>query len=104
MRVDRVTNTASPLEPAKPGRAGQTETATYTANDASAVPGAYSTTDKVSLINQSRLRTLAAQVLAQPEVRQSKVEPLQQAIINGEFSIPPIEVADALLSEYDAQG
>jgi flagellar biosynthesis anti-sigma factor FlgM len=102
MRINSVKITLEPLEVGKPGRAGQRATAINAASGNSASNPCMA--DRASfLFDQSRVQTLAAQVLAQPEIRQSKVEPLQEAISNGEFSIPPSQVADALLSEYRAQ-
>jgi flagellar biosynthesis anti-sigma factor FlgM len=48
--------------------------------------------------DQTRVESLEAQVLAQPEIREAKVRWLQQAIGNGEYSVPASQVADALVS------
>jgi flagellar biosynthesis anti-sigma factor FlgM len=45
------------------------------------------------------VQSLGAQVLAQPEIRGAKVEALQEAIGKGEYSVPPSQVADALVSD-----
>ena len=37
---------------------------------------------------------------AVPEIREAKVQSLQQAIGNGEYSVPASLVADALVSEH----
>jgi flagellar biosynthesis anti-sigma factor FlgM len=47
------------------------------------------------------VQSLEAHVLAQPEIREAKVQSLQQAIGNGEYSVPVSQVADALISELD---
>lgn len=52
--------------------------------------------------DQTRVQSLAAHVLAQPEIREAKVKSLQQAIGNGEYSVPAKQVADALVSELGA--
>jgi len=52
------------------------------------------------------VQSLEAQVLAQPEVRQAKVQSLQQAIGNGEYSVSAGQVAAAMASDLGvgAQG
>jgi flagellar biosynthesis anti-sigma factor FlgM len=50
--------------------------------------------------DQSRVRSLAAQVLAEPEIRQAKVQLLQQAIGNSQYSVSPGQIADALAKEF----
>jgi flagellar biosynthesis anti-sigma factor FlgM len=50
--------------------------------------------------DQSRVRSLAAQVLAEPEIRQSKVQLLQQAIGNSQYSVSPGQIAEALAKEF----
>jgi flagellar biosynthesis anti-sigma factor FlgM len=55
--------------------------------------------------DQARVQTLATQVLAQPDVREAKVQSLQQAIGNGEYSVSPAVIAEALAAEFGgAQG
>jgi len=49
--------------------------------------------------DQTRVQALEAQVLAQPEIRQAKVQALQQAIGNGEYSVSAGQVADAMASD-----
>ena len=49
--------------------------------------------------DQTRVQSLEAHVLAQPEIREAKVQSLQQAIGSGEYSVPASQVADALVSE-----
>ena len=53
-----------------------------------------------------RVQSLEAQVLAQPEVRQAKVQSLQQAIGNGEYSVSAGQIAAAMASDLGsgAQG
>jgi flagellar biosynthesis anti-sigma factor FlgM len=50
--------------------------------------------------DQTRVQSLEAHVLAQPEIREAKVQSLQQAIGKGEYSVPASLVADALVSEH----
>jgi flagellar biosynthesis anti-sigma factor FlgM len=49
--------------------------------------------------DQTRVQSLEAHVLAQPEIREAKVQSLRQAIGNGGYSVPASQVADALISE-----
>ena len=60
-------------------------------------------TDQTSFsFDQTRVQSLESQVLAQPEVRQAKVEALQQAIGKGEYSVSAGQVADAMASALGA--
>ena len=52
--------------------------------------------------DQTRVQSLEAQVLAQPEIRQAKVQSLQQAIGNGEYSVSAGQIADAMASDLGA--
>lgn len=98
MRIDLGTLGTQPPEQGKPGRAGQTDAAPSVASDSST---SGSTLDKTSFsFDQSRVQTLAAQALAQPEIREAKVQALQQAIGEGAYSVSPSLVAGALASEY----
>jgi flagellar biosynthesis anti-sigma factor FlgM len=49
--------------------------------------------------DQGRVQALAAQVLAQPEVRGAKVQALQQAITGGRYSVSSGQIADALAQD-----
>lgn len=99
MRIDVNNIAPEPPEQSRPGRAGQTDNAATAASN-TAGP------DKTSFsFDQTRVQILTAQVLAQPDVRDARVQSLQQSISNGEYSIPPSQIADALASEYGgAQG
>lgn len=95
MRVDLTKAGLELPEPSNAGRAGQT------ASDSG------SGTDQASLsFDQARVQSLETQVLAQPEIRQAKVEALRQAIGDGEYAVSPGQVADAMTSELSlgAQG
>ncbi len=97
MRIDLTTLGVEPPENGKTGRAAQTAgTGIVTGNAAN------STTDLDQdsfSFGRGRVQSLAAQVLAQPEVRGDKVEALQQAIGQGEYSVPPSQIADAMLND-----
>ncbi|MGA2353196.1 MAG: flagellar biosynthesis anti-sigma factor FlgM [Terriglobales bacterium] len=109
MRVDFTTFATEPPESGKPGRSGQTGTA-GAASTADAVEsgGSNSTASSTNAsaidqarfsFDQTRVQSLQAQVLAQPEVRATKVQALQTSIENGNYSVPPSQVADAIVSE-----
>ncbi len=93
MRVDFTTFGLEPPEKSNTGRAGQTGNAETGASSASGLDQTRFSFD------QTRVQSLEAQVLAQPEIREAKVQSLQQAIGNGEYSVPPSQVADAMVSE-----
>jgi flagellar biosynthesis anti-sigma factor FlgM len=93
MRVDFTSFGVEPPEKGTTGRAGQAAGAETGAASPAGV-------DQTSFsFDQTRVQSLEAQVLAQPEIRQAKVQSLQQAIGNGEYSVPPAQIADALMSE-----
>ncbi len=107
MRVDFATFGVEPPENSKPGRAGQAgngptgaaDNAASTAvsgNTSSSAPGIDQTRFS---FDQARVQSLQTQVLAQPEIREAKVQSLRQAIDNGEYSVPASHVADALVSD-----
>jgi flagellar biosynthesis anti-sigma factor FlgM len=109
MRVDFTTFAAEPSEPGKPGRSGQTGTAG--ASSANAVENSVTSNtpsnDDTSAVDQTRfsfdrarVQSLQEQVLAQPEVRAAKVQALQSSIDSGEYSVPPSQVAEAIVSEF----
>jgi flagellar biosynthesis anti-sigma factor FlgM len=49
--------------------------------------------------DQTRVKALATQVLAQPEVRQQKVDLLRQSIGKGEYAVSDNQVADAIIAD-----
>jgi flagellar biosynthesis anti-sigma factor FlgM len=99
MRVDFTTSGLEPPEKSTTGRAGHADhagTAAGAGTGASSISGV----DQTSFsFDQTRVQSLEAHVLAQPEIREAKVQSLQQAIGNGEYSVPASQVADALVSE-----
>jgi flagellar biosynthesis anti-sigma factor FlgM len=92
MKVDLRSYGLEPPERGKTGRAGQ-------AADAAAASRSSDTADQAQLSNQSRVRSLEAQVMALPEVRQPKVEALQQAIAKKEYAASSAQVADAIVRD-----
>ncbi len=101
MRVDLSTFGVEPPEKGTTGRAGQTGAAQTGASSTSgSTRGSTSGVDQTHFsFDQTRVQSLAARVLAQPEIREAKVQTLQQAIGRGEYSIPPGQIADALIGE-----
>ena len=100
MRVDFTSRGVEPPENGKTGRGGQTGASGTTASSASS---SASGPDQTRLsFDQTRVQALEAQVLAQPEIRQAKVEALQQAIGKGEYSVSAGQVADAMASDLGA--
>ena len=49
--------------------------------------------------SQTRVRALASQALAQPEVRQQRVDLLRQSLGKGEYSVSDTQVADAIIAD-----
>jgi flagellar biosynthesis anti-sigma factor FlgM len=49
--------------------------------------------------DQARVRALEGQVLAQPEVRQQRVELLRQSLGKGEYAVSDGQVAEAMLAD-----
>jgi flagellar biosynthesis anti-sigma factor FlgM len=101
MRVDFTTSGLEPPEKGTTGRAGHAEaTGTGTGTEAGAEASSISGVDQTRFsFDQTRVQSLEAHVLAQPEIREAKVQSLQQAIGSGEYSVPASQVADALVSE-----
>jgi flagellar biosynthesis anti-sigma factor FlgM len=77
----------------KTGRVGQTEAAGTGASSTAGLDQAHFSFD------QTQVQSLKTQILAQPELREAKVRALRHAIGNGEYSVPPGKLADALISE-----
>ena len=108
MRVDFTSLGVEPPENGKTGRAGQTGASGTTASSASGSTSSSASNGTSGLdqtrfsFDQARVQSLEAQVLAQPEIRQAKVQSLQQAIANGEYSVSAGQVADAMASALGA--
>ncbi|HKM46322.1 MAG TPA: flagellar biosynthesis anti-sigma factor FlgM [Terriglobales bacterium] len=107
MRVDLNTFGVEPPDRGTTGHAGQTGAARTEASDTTgSASGSTAGVDQARFsFDQTRVQTLAARVLAQPEIREAKVQALQQSIGKGDYSVPPSQIADALVSELGgAQG
>src|ERR1700692_4317138 len=88
------TNFAELPDSGKTNRAGQAGSSATTG--ASTATG----TDQTSFtFDPSRAETLAAQVIAEPEIRDAKVQSLQQAIGNQNYSASAGQIADSLASD-----
>jgi flagellar biosynthesis anti-sigma factor FlgM len=48
------------------------------------------------------VQTLEAAVLAQPEVREQKVDALRQAVGKGEYAVSDTQIADAISADFGA--
>jgi flagellar biosynthesis anti-sigma factor FlgM len=49
--------------------------------------------------DHTRVRALANQVLAQPEVRQQRVDLLRQSLGKGEYAVSDNQIADAIIAD-----
>jgi flagellar biosynthesis anti-sigma factor FlgM len=105
MRVDFTSRGVEPPENGKTGRGGQTGASGSTAssNLSSSSSSSALGLDQTRLsFDHIRVQSLEAQVLAQPEIRQAKVQSLQQAIASGEYSVSAGQIAAAMASDLGA--
>jgi flagellar biosynthesis anti-sigma factor FlgM len=106
MRVDLTTFGVEPPDNGKSGRAagttesvgGNTSTNTSGSSSASAATNAALDAARFSF-DHTRVQSLAAQALDQPEVREAKVQSLKQSIDKREYAVSPGQIADALASD-----
>jgi len=96
MRVDLRAYGLEPPEKGKTGRTGQTPPSEVQPGEAVALDQTRFSFD------QTRVQKLEAQVMAQPDIREAKVEALRQAIGKGEYAVDDGQVADALISDLAA--
>jgi len=96
MRVDFTRVGLEQPDPSKTSRSGQTGASETTQSGNAGEDNAHLSFD------QTRVQSLQASVLAQPEIREAKVQSLQRAIDRGEYSIPASQIADALVSEFSS--
>jgi flagellar biosynthesis anti-sigma factor FlgM len=97
MRVDLSTYGLGPPEDKKTQRAGQSLAAGQPASEAASLDQARFS------FGQARVKALEAQVLAQPDVREQKVELLRQALGKGEYAVSDSQVADAMIADLGAR-
>jgi len=99
MRVDLRSYGLEPPDKSKAGRAGQAPSSAASPGNAGAgVDQAQFTFD------QTRVQALEAQALAQPEIREPKVEALRQAIGKNEYAVSDRQIADAMVTELTGGG
>lgn len=96
MRVDLRTYGLDPPEEKKTGRTEQSPAAEQHGSEAAALDKARFSFD------HTRVKALEAEVLAQPEVRQQKVELLRQALGKGEYAVSEGQIADAIIADLAA--
>jgi flagellar biosynthesis anti-sigma factor FlgM len=93
MRVDLNQLATEPLQKSKPDRTRAAAAGGEHANEI-AIP------DQTHFsFDQSRVKSLASQALAHPEVRQQRVDLLRQSLGKGEYSISDSRVADAVIAD-----
>ena len=93
MRVDLLTQGPEPADNNKANRAGQR---TATPAQTSAAAG----TDQTHFsFHQARVQSLAAEVMAQPEIRGQKVEALQNLLVTGRYTVSDAQIAQAMVPE-----
>jgi flagellar biosynthesis anti-sigma factor FlgM len=91
MRIDLTNYGTEPVDSSKHDR---TRGAAAEHGGETAVP------DQTHLsFDQSRVRALESQALAQPEVRQQRVELLRQSLGKGEYSVSDNQLADAIIAD-----
>jgi flagellar biosynthesis anti-sigma factor FlgM len=95
MRVDLKNYGTESVESNKPDRA---RTAPSASEQAAADAPDYTHFS----FSAARVRALTSQVLAQPEVRQQRVDLLRQLVGKGEYSISDTQIADAIISDFSS--
>ena len=91
MRVDLTSYGTESVDKSKPERTR----AAVAAND----PGSQTTDQAHFSFDQARVQDLKNQVLAQPEVRQQRVELIRQSLGKGEYSVSDTQLADAIIAD-----
>lgn len=93
MRVDLRTQATEPADKSKTERARSAPASGEHGNNTAAL-------DQASFsFDQTRVKALESEVLAQPEVRQQKVDLLRQAVGKGEYAVSDGQVADAMFAD-----
>jgi flagellar biosynthesis anti-sigma factor FlgM len=96
MRVDLRTYGLGPPEEKTTERASTSRAAESTSNGAAGLDQARFS------FGQARVHALEAEVLAQPEVRQERVDLLRQALGKGEYAVSEGQIADAMIADLSA--
>ncbi len=93
MRVDLRTYGTEAADNGKTDRARATPASGEHGNETAALDQARFSFD------QTRVRALEGEVMAQPEVRQQRVELLRQSLGKGEYAVSDGQVAEAMLAD-----
>ncbi len=93
MRVDLRTYETESADNRKANRAQAAPASSERGNETAALDQTHFSFDR------TRVRALAGEVLAQPEVRQQRVELLRQSIGKGEYAVSDGQLADAILAD-----
>lgn len=93
MKVDAAKNGRDAVDDGKPDRNRLAAPASHCGSDKAAPDRARIAFD------QSLVQTLETQALAQPEVRQQRVDLLRQLLGKGEYSVSDTQLADAILAD-----
>jgi len=102
MRVDFTNLGLEPPDKGKPGRAGSSTAASPRVEQENAAPESTTGADRAQFsFHQLRVASLEARVQAAPEIRQYKVEPLQQAVASGQYKVDANQVAQAMATEFN---
>lgn len=96
MRVDLRSLGVTQADERKAERATKPQDAERPSSDAVSVDKARFSFD------QSRVSALTREVMAQPEVRQQRIELLRQAIGKGEYAVNDGQIADAIIADLNA--
>jgi flagellar biosynthesis anti-sigma factor FlgM len=92
MRVDLKTSGTEAADSGKTDRTRPTPATGGRGNETSAL-------DQTHFSFDTRVRALESEVMAQPEVRQQRVELLRQSLGKGEYLVSDGQVADAMLAD-----
>jgi len=93
MRVDLQTYGPEPPDNNKTSRAGQRTLAQGPTSDSARVDHARFSFDQV------RVQSLAAEVMAQPEIREQKVAALQTRLGKGGYTVSDAQISQAMVAE-----
>jgi flagellar biosynthesis anti-sigma factor FlgM len=93
MRVDSTNFGTGPVDGGKSERARPAPAASEHVNEA------VKSSDTHFSFSQTRVRALTQEVLAQPEVRQVRVDLLRQSLGKGEYSVSDTQIADAIIAD-----
>ncbi len=109
MRIDFTNLPVDASENSKPGRAGpgiKASAGSVTSGVSDSNGASSEAVDQANFsFDPTRVQSLQAQILAQPEIRQTMVQALQESISGNEYSVLPGQIADSMIAELSgAQG